>query len=55
MRRLLSEEAIGSSSDEVMTQAHANGVPHKKPVICVLYDLSQLHNRSNLELLTRFA
>ena len=44
MRRLLSEEAIGSSTDEIMTQAHTNGVPHKQPVVCVLYVSLQLQN-----------
>jgi len=36
-RRLLSEDAIGTSSEEVMTQAHKNGALHKRPVVCVLY------------------
>lgn len=36
-KRLLSEEAIGTSNVDIMTYAQENGVPNKKPVVCVLY------------------
>jgi hypothetical protein len=47
-RRLLSEEAIGTSSEEVMTQACQNGIPHKRPVVCVLY--ATVNNRGEFGL-----